>query len=287
MYPYESSPPLLGPASPRSYLKYYGFQQRWRARPWFPWAVALLVVVIAALLLFPGTKNPPGSEGIRAVVFTATGFQVAELQTPDPGIASVLSPGGSGIKATDLIGPFVTLLLLLYGLQQWQGGRREVSIDKYYERLETANQRWEKSAEVKRLMGSPMANAGDEMFMYVCTELDNLEYVVEKYRFGYIDDAQACRGLKTFQLRCFTPKFREIARDRVHDGDYTSRTANVVCRVCEALDELAEHEAAVSRALRRTAREQEGYLERNEKGTQNALPAKTFRVAWAELPKNE
>ena len=112
-------------------------------------------------------------------------------------------------------------------------------MDKFYDRLDRANALY-KDPEVKKEMSFP-SGPESTMLLYVCTELDNLEYVVEKYRIGYIGEEQACRGLKTFQERCIrSRRFQEIARARVHEGDYTTTTAKVVCTVCDAVDEMIE-----------------------------------------------
>jgi hypothetical protein len=126
---------------------------------------------------------------------------------------------------------------LVLGFQQWREAREEISMDKYYERLDIANRRRECAPEsVYKLMRSSipeLANEDPAVLMYVYVELDNLEYVASKYRLGYMRPGQACRGLRTFQRRCLSSDFKRIAEIRVKGGDYHQHTCNIVRRVCE------------------------------------------------------
>lgn len=68
--------------------------------------------------------------------------------------------------------------------------------------------------------------------MYTYLELDNLEYAVEKYKLGYMSARQALRCLKTFQVRCKSPDFLELAQHcaTINEG-YTSDIIEVVKRI--------------------------------------------------------
>jgi hypothetical protein len=57
--------------------------------------------------------------------------------------------------------------------QHRRAARHEASLDKLYERLALANDRLERVSDTARSI-------------YIFTELDNLEYVIEKYKLGYI-----------------------------------------------------------------------------------------------------
>jgi hypothetical protein len=202
------SPPLDGPEKTKDYLAHYCF----KSPEWFKRLDLWLLIAAAVLVVLVGVA-----------------------------IAGVdVGRGGPLLSA---LSPVVTMGLLIAGFWQWRGARQEISMDKYYERLDISNQWWKSSPSVRNAMSGFARDSEDpDMTMYVCLEIDNLEYVIEKYRIGYVDDEQACRGLKAFQVRCLnSPEFRAIARRRVHLGDYTPRTTNVVCKVCDEVDNLIEH----------------------------------------------
>jgi hypothetical protein len=179
----------------------------------------------------------------------------ALLAVPIVGILLGIALHGSyhrvEVKATDVVLAAVSLGALLIGYWQWGKARHETSMDKYYERLNIANGRQDGDQTQVRDMMKPshpeLAEEHPEILMYVYAELDNLEYVIEKYRLGYMNAEQACRGLRTFQLRCWSPRFRRITRHRVHSGDYNSGTADVVERVCEEIEILTAREYADAR----------------------------------------
>jgi len=202
------SPPLDGPEKTKDYLAHYCFTSPAlfkRLDLWLLIAAAVLAVLVGVAI---------------------TGLDM-----------------GRGESLLSALSPVLTMGLLIAGFWQWRGARQEISMDKYYERLEISNQWWKASPSVRNFMsGSTWPSEDPDMTMYVCLEIDNLEYVIEKYRIGYVDDEQACRGLKAFQVRCLnSSEFRAIARRRVHLGDYTPRTTNVVCKVCDEVDNLIEH----------------------------------------------
>jgi hypothetical protein len=205
--------PLDGPEKTADYLRHFGFERSMRSSPWFTMASAILGFLLLVALFWSYDRG-------------------SGANTTGP--------------TTAFLSPLVTFLLLLGGYWQWQRARLEISMDKYYERLNIANQWWKSSPPVQKIMAAFSSDSEDpEVTMYVCLEIDNLEYVIEKYRIGYIDDEQACRALRAFQIRCLAAaEFRKIARRRIHAGDYTPRTAAVVCSVCDAVDRMAEHQRA-------------------------------------------
>lgn len=150
--------------------------------------------------------------------------------------------GGTEIKTTDVAVATATLGTLLVGFRQWRNARHEISIDKYYERLEVANHRQDDNHtsvhEMMRSSTPEISGETPEVLFYIYAELDNLEYVIEKYRFGFMNCSQACRGLRTFQLRCWSEHFRRIVRHRVHAGDYNARTRNVVKKVYDTIEDM-------------------------------------------------
>jgi hypothetical protein len=67
-----------------------------------------------------------------------------------------------------------------------------------------------------------------EQDMYVFTELDNLEYALEKYRLGYMTLNHANRALRTFRSRCLSPLFRESVLACVRTSGYAPHAEEVV-----------------------------------------------------------
>lgn len=82
------------------------------------------------------------------------------------------------------------LFTLAFAFHQWRAIRQEASLDKFYERLGAANLSYEKLDEA------------DKYLMYMFAELDNLEYVIHKYKRSYISDELAFRALRTFFTHC-------------------------------------------------------------------------------------
>ena len=123
--------------------------------------------------------------------------------------------------------------LLVGGYFEWKSARHESSLDKFYERLCIANESNEKLGD-----GGDTGAFGNvkygELALYVYRELDNFEYVLERYRRGYIDVALAVRGLRTFQSRIAKPIFRaELERlgNLVDNAGYCRHTNRVVERL--------------------------------------------------------
>jgi hypothetical protein len=130
---------------------------------------------------------------------------------------------------------------LYLGFQQWRASRREISLDKFYERLLATNQKL-KDWPAARPFAGPWnvdgnADAAEENChfqrkMYIYLELDNLEYSLAKYRIGYMTSEDAYRGLMTFCQRCCaSPEFREGAEKAVENIAYDSYTCEVVAKV--------------------------------------------------------
>jgi hypothetical protein len=81
-------------------------------------------------------------------------------------------------------------------------------------------------------------NVGVSMFdMWVFAELDNLEYVLEKYRRGYIEPEQAYRSFRMFLSRCVhDEKFTRRALKFSGTPSYHETIASVVCKVSQCID---------------------------------------------------
>jgi hypothetical protein len=101
-------------------------------------------------------------------------------------------------------------VLIAFGLgyQQWRAARHEIAFDKYYDRLDLANikfdaWRFEELKEDRNKLKDHLLS------MFVFAELDNLEYILEKYKLGYVKQELAERALRTFRSRCEDNPFCE------------------------------------------------------------------------------
>ncbi len=109
------------------------------------------------------------------------------------------------------VAPLVTFVLIFLGLWQWGEQRQEVSLDRYFDRLELANKyRLEHFA---KFLETDHANVGqvaedrqralDQFYIfYLFTEIDTLEYVARRYRLGHVKPELAGRAVRTFENRC-------------------------------------------------------------------------------------
>ena len=141
-----------------------------------------------------------------------------------------------GFTPKEVIVAIWALGALLLGYQQWRETRHEISLDKYYERLEIANRKRELGGLVVYRMMHPEEACTRDLLrkdMLVYSELDNLEYTIEKYKLGYMKPEQACRGLRTFQHRCRSEEFLRLVQPRAVQGDYGLDTRKVVQKVAE------------------------------------------------------
>lgn len=143
-----------------------------------------------------------------------------------------------------------TLVLGLFGLAyayfQWRDARREATFDKFYDRLKIVNEyihKTEAAADlVKHFFGNTNDKDSRQKFMYIYLELDNLEYIVGKYRLGYADPRLAVRGLLTFASRCKSSEFCQLVSECVAVAGYEKETRKLVNKIIEQV-KMIEHSA--------------------------------------------
>jgi hypothetical protein len=120
--------------------------------------------------------------------------------------AHLATEAGAGAELSDYIdyvGPVLAFSGLLASYVEWRSSKHEASMDRFYERLELANRYRSKLADEGQAVSA--------LDMYVFVELDNLEYVLERYRLGYIAPRHALRAARTFQSRLHMPWFKSAA----------------------------------------------------------------------------
>jgi hypothetical protein len=150
----------------------------------------------------------------------------------------------------DFATAIAAMCAFVFGYYQWRSSRYDKSMEDFYSRLNLANQRRESTLLVSRILGhpweleklskNPLTLAEDEDYqwsMYVYAELDNLEYVVEKYNLGYMEPRHALRGLRTFYQRCLCGPFRDRAWQCALFMAYNASTIKVVKNVCNHIEE--------------------------------------------------
>jgi hypothetical protein len=117
----------------------------------------------------------------------------------------------------------LSLGIAIVAYRQWIAARYEISIDKYYDRLDVANRRLE-------LLYPDDAN--HKKIMHVFAQLDKLEYVIIKYELGYISPLLARRAILDFTGHSKTPGFCALASRWVVEGSYLSKTQEIVLLIC-------------------------------------------------------
>lgn len=147
------------------------------------------------------------------------------------------------LKSTELIGIVVAVGTVLTAYWQWKDARYESSLKEFYDRLDIANRRMERAydAYVQRTGEKAAGGAGDSVGallpedwlpddhdqrwaamdqhkgahpfeMWIFTEIDNVEYMIQKHQLGFVPGNLLVRALNTFRSRCRTSQtFNRIA----------------------------------------------------------------------------
>ncbi len=169
---------------------------------------------------------------------SALGVEVFFWYFPSPHLSQI-----------DVITAVIGLGALALGFHQWCASRNEISLDRFYDRLEVTNRILDERKEVRpfagpwyRVEGSQNQHDKDAIYhtsMYVYRELDNLEYAIAKYKLGYMSPENALRSLRTFRARCnSSQEFCKLAlRCATANGGYDSTTQEVVEKVCQEVME--------------------------------------------------
>lgn len=130
---------------------------------------------------------------------------------------------------------FLGIGVAFAGIYQWRSAKYEMSIDRFYERLSYTNTKlfeWESS---RVLLSEEWVD--DKVFqreMYVYLELDNLEYIIQKYQHGFMEPHDAHRALTCFSSRCKNSRaFKALAIENVSKAGYKPETRCAICRLCQ------------------------------------------------------
>ena len=168
---------------------------------------------------------------IGVIAFIAVAFSL---------FSTVWSPQGLPSDLTrDVRALIIGLGALYLGFQQWRASRSEVSLDTFWRRLASTNDKLDDWPEVRPFAGpwEEDGREGEEAYrrrMYVYLELDSLEYAVGKYRIGYLTSEDAYRGLNTFRQRCLaSARFCDLVLESVRNYAYDRETRLVVRQTYE------------------------------------------------------
>jgi hypothetical protein len=117
---------------------------------------------------------------------------------------------------------FISLAVAIIAYWQWRKNRHEISIDKYYDRLENANKRLE------------CLNTMTNNKMHVFVELDKLEYVKVKYELGFIPPEFAKRAIDNFKCHCKNIQdFKKLVEEIIEESAYLPETKKTVKAIIE------------------------------------------------------
>jgi hypothetical protein len=199
-----------------------------------------ITVAMFGLSRLPAARLTSRAFAAALLAVSAAVTVVAALRLP----ASTTVNLGAVLLAVD------TLVL---GLSQYWALRQENSLDHLYERIHLGNLmrvEYEQSRPDSRdryvgaaaLHGETRATRARFLF-YVFTEMDNLEYAIEKYRHGFMSELLADRALRTFVARLRRVRFRDAVSSHYRDAPYTPETRRVIemmLRIAPGLDDVDE-----------------------------------------------
>jgi hypothetical protein len=121
--------------------------------------------------------------------------------------SAILIVLGISVQAGDLdrlfkIAATVTALItFLLTYAQWRAARHEISLDKYYDRLHLANERFN-AHRLEELKNDEAGKISHLQTMFIFYQLDLLEYMLETLKLGYVHPVLAERTIRAFTAWC-------------------------------------------------------------------------------------
>ncbi|WP_349022822.1 hypothetical protein [Sphingorhabdus sp.] len=171
--------------------------------------------------------------------------QIPDTTKPSRIVSQQDKISDDGVFNVAIVAAYGTMLAFMYAVFQWRMENRQSSMNEFFDRKrginfllmeqndlrdllkEAVDRRivalWERSlinpeaAEIKinqiqdRTYLIDVEQFTFEQKMFVFVEIDNLEFAIEKYTSGYLDDGQMYRACEIFQSRCFSRGFRYLA----------------------------------------------------------------------------
>lgn len=144
------------------------------------------------------------------------------------------SPNTGSQFPKELGTPLAALIAALIGLEEWRSAKTEAALDRFYDRLNVTNERLRIWRNPRSFISREwLVEDTFEMEMYVCMELDNLEYMIQKYERGYMEPKDAYRALTCFTSRCQDGNFKKTALAVGTRGRYKTDTMKALAGICE------------------------------------------------------
>ena len=104
--------------------------------------------------------------------------------------------------------------------------------NKYYERLNLANTKFDAYNTSNKKSPADSVGLQSHLYaMFIYSELDNPEYILEKRCLGYVELDLVGRALQHFEERCKEKEFRDAALRLVNSAGYKRGTKHVVKRI--------------------------------------------------------
>ncbi len=111
--------------------------------------------------------------------------------------------------------------------------QRHGAIVDRYSSMADLEEDWAPHKEHERWRRMDQESGPHPFEMYVFTVLDNVEYVIHKYRRGYIEDALVEKTIKDIQSRCGSHLFNRVVRFwSIESYSYGETTRGVFRRAC-------------------------------------------------------
>lgn len=171
--------------------------------------------------------------------------QIPDSSSPSRIVNQSEKIADDGLLNVAIVAAYGTILAFLYAVFQWRMENRQSSMNEFFERKKDINFLLMERNDLRDLLKEavdrhivalwerreiyPQVSVGNineiqnldyirsiekftfEQKMFVFVEIDNLEFAIEKYVSGYLDDGQMYRACEIFQSRCFSRGFRYLA----------------------------------------------------------------------------
>jgi hypothetical protein len=143
----------------------------------------------------------------------------------------------------------IALIAFAFGYLQWRAGRHEVSFDRYYDKLELAN-KWYNDWQLELRRSDPEELQDHLKHMFIFAELDKLEYILEKFKLGYVRQDLVERAIRAFRARCeASADFRQAVQKLIEDQERQEKYTSYHKSTREAVRYITEHLSALDDSL--------------------------------------
>ena len=143
-------------------------------------------------------------------------------------------------NAAQLVTAAVAALASGFAFYQWVDAPRQVTNEKFYERIEITTRQFMQHEFARGLVphfwagksgiaeGKQDGEADFQRALYVYLEIDNLEYMIGRYQQGHAREELFLRAARMFVSRCESEEFCDLAILLVKRAGYSDKTVKVV-----------------------------------------------------------